>query len=162
MIFGISLEAYLGVIISFMIIKAGVEILRETLSKILGERIDASIAHAIKRTVVSADPEIRGAFDLVLNNYGPDKHIGSVHIEVPDTWTADKIDAVARKISAEVYEKHYETYAHEFGKTILGFFSDEPMVGNIAGGYQTAKLGGQKPLTNPWQKDMHYLSQPVF
>ena len=106
LIFGISLEAYLGVIISFMIIKAGVEILRETLSKILGERIDASIAHAIKRTVVSADPEIRGAFDLVLNNYGPDKHIGSVHIEVPDTWTADKIDAVARKISAEVYEKH--------------------------------------------------------
>ena len=54
----------------------------------------------------------------------------------------------------EVYEKHYEKYAHEFGKTILGFFSDEPMVGNIAGGYQTAKLGGQKPLTNPWQKDM--------
>ena len=51
-------------------------------------------------------------------------------------------------------EKHYDKYAQEFGKTILGFFSDEPMVGNIAGGYQTAKLGGQKPLTNPWQKDM--------
>lgn len=106
LLFGISLEAYLGVIIAAMIIKAGVEILRETLSKILGERIDATIAHAIKRTVASADPEIRGVFDLVLNNYGPDRHIGSVHIEVPDTWTADKIDVVARKISAAVYEKH--------------------------------------------------------
>ncbi|MBO6219708.1 MAG: cation transporter [Treponema sp.] len=106
LIFGLSLEAYLGVIISFAIIKSGIDTLRETLSKILGERIDAQIAHAIKKTVASVDPEIRGSFDLVLNNYGPDKHIGSIHIEVPDAWTADKIDTVARKISAAVYQKH--------------------------------------------------------
>lgn len=106
LVFGLSLEAYLGVVIAFAIIKSGLETLRETLSKILGERIDGSIAHAIKKTVASADPEIRGAFDLVLNNYGPDKHIGSIHIEVPDSWTADKIDAVTRKISSEVYQKH--------------------------------------------------------
>ena len=59
-----------------------------------------------------------------------------------------------RVLIDEVYEKHYEKYASEFGKTILGFFSDEPMVGNIAGGYQTARLGGQRHLTNPWQKDL--------
>ena len=106
LIFHISLEAYLGVIISLAIIKSGVETLRETLSKILGERVDAKIAHAIKRTVSSVDPEIRGVFDLVLNNYGPDKHIGSVHIEVPDTWTADKIDQVTRRISDAVYKRH--------------------------------------------------------
>jgi len=108
---GISLEAYLGVIISLAIMKAGFETMQETLSKILGERIDANIAHSIKKTVTSQDPEIRGAFDLVLNNYGPDKHIGSIHIEVPDTWTADKIDVVTRKISKEVYEKHNVTMA---------------------------------------------------
>ena len=62
--------------------------------------------------------------------------------------------ASVRVLIDEVYEKHYEKYAHEFGKTILGFFSDEPMVGNIAGGYQSAKLGGPKPLTNPWQESM--------
>ena len=103
LIFHISLEAYLGVIIALAIIKSGIETLRETLSKILGERIEADIAHAIKRTVASADPEIHGVFDLVLNNYGPDRHIGSVHIEVPNTWTADKIDTVTRKITADVY-----------------------------------------------------------
>ena len=106
LIFHISLEAYLGVLISFAILKTGVETLRETLSKILGERIDGTMAHAIKRTVATVDPEIRGAYDLVLNNYGPDKHIGSIHIEVPDTWTADKIDTVTRKITQAVYEKH--------------------------------------------------------
>ena len=39
----------------------------------------------------------------------------------------------------EVYEKHYEHYKDEFGKTILGFFSDEPELGNglyITGGNQ--------------------------
>lgn len=106
LLWGVSLEAYLGVLIAFAIIKSGIETLRETLSKILGERIDAHLAHAIKRTISSADPEIRGAFDLVLNEYGPDRHLGSVHIEVPDTWTADKIDTVTRKITAEVYAKH--------------------------------------------------------
>lgn len=106
LIFNISLEAYLGVIISFAIIKSGVETLRETLSKILGERIDADMAHALKRTVISIDPEIYGAYDLVLNNYGPDKHLGSIHIEIPDTWTAEKIDTVTRKITQTVYEKH--------------------------------------------------------
>lgn len=106
LLFHISLEAYLGILISLAILKTGVETLQETLSKILGERIDGEMAHAIKRTVSSVDPEIRGVFDLVLNNYGPDKHIGSVHIEVPDTWTADRIDQVARKISDTVYKKH--------------------------------------------------------
>ena len=106
LLWGISLEGYLGILISLLISKSGVEILQTTLSKILGERIDASLAHAVKRTVATVDPEIHGAFDLVLNNYGPDKHLGSVHIEVPDTWTADKIDIVTRKITAEVYAKH--------------------------------------------------------
>ncbi len=59
-----------------------------------------------------------------------------------------------RVLIDQVYEKHYEKYADEFGKTILGFFSDEPMVGNIAGMYQSAKLGGARHLTNPWQKDL--------
>lgn len=103
---GLSLEAWLGIIISFAIIKAGYETLHETLSKILGERVDEDLSHKIKQTIASVDPEIRGAYDLVLNNYGPDRHIGSVHIEIPDTWTAEKIDSVTRKITDKVYQEH--------------------------------------------------------
>ena len=104
--FHISLEAWLGIIISFAIIKAGIETLRETISKILGERIDSHLSKDIKKTIVSCDKEILGAYDLVLNNYGPDIHVGSAHIEVPDTWSADKIDSMSRKIANEVYVKH--------------------------------------------------------
>ena len=106
LIFHISLEAYLGVLISFAIIKTGLETLRETISKLLGERIESKLSKEIKKTIVSCDKEITGASDLVLNNYGPDKHIGSAHIEVPDTWDAEKIDSISRKIATEVYCKH--------------------------------------------------------
>ena len=85
LIWNVSLEAYLGVLISFAIIKAGIETLRETISKILGERVDSHLSKDIKRTIISCDKEILGAYDLVLNNYGPDMHVGSAHIEVPDT-----------------------------------------------------------------------------
>ncbi|MBR1540089.1 MAG: cation transporter [Clostridia bacterium] len=101
----ISLEAWLGLIISAVIVKSGIEMLKSTLSQILGERVDRDLALAIKNTV-TANENVYGAFDLVLNDYGPDIYLGSIHIEVPDTMTAAEIDELTRKISKEVYEKH--------------------------------------------------------
>ena len=79
--------------------------LRDTLSKVLGERVDAELARDIKRTI-NGFPEISGAYDLILHNYGPDSYNGSVHIEVPDTLTADQLDQLIRRVSLEVYHKH--------------------------------------------------------
>ncbi len=84
LIFHISLEAWLGAIISVVIIKSGIEMLRDTISQILGERNSAELAKEIHDTVVSY-PGVEGAYDLVLNNYGPASEYGSIHIEVPDT-----------------------------------------------------------------------------
>ena len=106
LLFGISLEAWLGAIIALIIIKSGIEMLRDTLSQILGERADAELAKAIKDTIIS-DPQVSGAYDLVLHNYGPDAFQGSVHIEIPDTLSASEIDKLIRKISVEVYRKHH-------------------------------------------------------
>ncbi len=105
LLFGLSLEAWLGAIISAVIIKAGVEMLRDTLSKILGERVDADLARSIKATVASF-PEVNGVYDLVLHNYGPDSFNGSVHIEVPDTLSADDLDKLLRKIQIKVFSEH--------------------------------------------------------
>ena len=103
---GISLEAWLGALISLVIIKAGLEMLKETISKVLGERADADLAREIKATVTSF-PAVRGAYDLILNNYGPDTFNGSVHIEVPDTTSAEELDTLIREITGEVYRKHH-------------------------------------------------------
>ncbi len=103
-IWHVSLEAYLGVIISLFIVKSGISMLKDTLSSILGERADANLAKKIKEVVCSFDG-VSGAYDLVLNNYGPDVFNGSIHIEVPDTLTANEIDELNRKITYAVYDK---------------------------------------------------------
>ncbi len=105
LIFHISLEAWLGAIIALFIIRSGFGMLRETLSRILGERADAELVRDIKATVCGY-PEISGAYDLVLHNYGPDSYNGSLHIEVPDTLSADDLDKLIRKVSVNVYQKH--------------------------------------------------------
>ena len=105
LLFHISLEAWLGAIIAAVIIKSGIEMLRETLSRILGERTDAEKARDIKATVTSY-PEISGVYDLVLHNYGPDSYNGSIHIEVPDTLSADALDKLIRKVTLDVFQKH--------------------------------------------------------
>ena len=105
LLFHISLEAWLGAVIAAVIIRSGFSMLRETLSKILGERADETLAREIRETVC-AYPEIKGAYDLVLHNYGPDSHNGSIHIEVPDTMSADELDRLIRTVTMDVYRKH--------------------------------------------------------
>ena len=105
-IFGnISLESWLAAIISLIIIKSGVDMLKDTISKILGERADRDLSISIKETVKSF-PDVTGAYDLVLNNYGPNSYNGSIHIEIPDTYTAFQIDELVREITVLVYKKH--------------------------------------------------------
>lgn len=99
---GVSLEAWLGAFISLVIVKAGVDMLREVLSKIIGERVEPETTRAIKRTVSSVEG-VRGAYDLMLEDYGPDRLWGSIHVEVPDDMTAAQIDKVTREIQRRVY-----------------------------------------------------------
>lgn len=65
--------------------------------------------------------------------------------------TEDYLNPLVREATQvlidEVYEPHYAHYGAEFGKTILGFFSDEPRFGN-AKGTQCA-IGTDMPL--PWR-----------
>ena len=101
----ISVEAYLGAVISLVIIKAGYEMLMDTISDILGQRVDSELSKSIKKTVCEVDG-VLGAYDLVLHNYGPDRLMGSVNIEVYDTKTADEIDAITRAIQDKVYHEY--------------------------------------------------------
>ena len=106
LVFKVSVEAFLGLAISLLIAKSGIELIADTVSDILGERIDGGLSKEIKKTVSDVDEEISGAYDLVLNDYGPDRLLGSIHIEVPASWNAEKIDSTTRKIQEIVFEKH--------------------------------------------------------
>lgn len=102
LLLGLSIEGYLGAVISVVILKAGLEILLESLGSIIGARVDSELSVKLKDKVTSY-PEVKGAYDLILHRYGPEKTIGSVHIEVPDSMTAREIHRLTRRITEEVY-----------------------------------------------------------
>nr|MCR4605466.1 cation diffusion facilitator family transporter [Eubacterium sp.] len=102
---GLNLEAYVGVLISLVIIKTGIEIMKDTLDEILGKRVDRKLMEAIQATICE-EKDVMGAYDLILHNYGPDKYVASVHVEIPEELTAREIDLLARSIAERVYEKH--------------------------------------------------------
>ena len=102
---GLSLEPYVGVVISCIIIKSGIEMLKETLDDILGSRVDRGLLKEIRKTICE-DEAVSGAYDLILHSYGPEKYFGSVHVEVPDTMTAEEIDMMERRITENVFKKH--------------------------------------------------------
>lgn len=113
MIFGISLEAYVGLILSLFIIKAGVELIKESVDNMLGVRVESDLARKIKKEVIK-EKDVQGAFDLILNDYGPDKYLGSIHIEVPDTLSVADVDKISRNITKNVMKK-YGVILHTVG-----------------------------------------------
>ena len=100
---GWNLEGILGIAISGFILKAGIEIITETLNHIIGIRADDEMTAQI-RSRICEYPEVHGAYDLILHNYGPDKYFGSVHIEIDDHLTAREIDALSRQIVPQIYQ----------------------------------------------------------
>jgi len=145
LIWGISLEAYVGVIISIVIIKAGIEMMIETLNDIIGQRGDAEMTRTIKK-LLTEEPEIRGAYDLNLFNYGPDKYYGSVHMELPDTMTVDEVDVLTRKIQIKVYQ---ETGVILTGIGVYSYNTSNDEAAEIRNTVQ------KTILSNEWALQMH-------
>ena len=145
MVKGISLEAYVGVVISIMIIKSAIEMMIETLNEILGIRADKEITQEIKK-ILCEDPNVRGAYDLIMYNYGPDKNYASVHIELPDTMTVKEVDMITRKAEAKVYK--------ETGVILVGVGVYSYNTGND----EAAKIHNavkEKVMSHEWVLQMH-------
>ena len=105
LVYGISLEAWLGALICVLIIRTGVEMQLNTISEILGQRVAPDIVRAVQKTVESFD-EVHGVYDMIFHDYGPGRVNGSLHVEVDDTMTAREISDLLRRIAVKVYQEH--------------------------------------------------------
>lgn len=141
----VSLEAYVAVIISIFIIKAGIEIMAETISEILGKRADADLTKKVKE-ILNREPEVRGAYDLLLNNYGPNKNYASVHLELPDTMTVDEVDVLTRKLEMNVYK---ETGIILTGVGVYSYNTSDTEVAHIRNEVQ------EMVMAHDWSLQMH-------
>jgi len=124
---GLSLESYLGLVISVFILKAGFDLLRDTLSQILGERVDSKLSEDIKAEVSGIDG-VLGCYDLLFHNYGPDTYLASTHIEVNENMTAKELDGLMRKIEKQIFQKFNIILS---GISIYSQNSENPELSNL-------------------------------
>lgn len=103
LLWNVNLEAWVGAIIGLFIVKAGIEMIMEAVNKMLGARADSELSKKIRETVAEEE-DVHGVYDIIINNYGPDTNLVSLHIEVDDTMTAHEIDTLTRKLQAKVYK----------------------------------------------------------
>ncbi len=106
LIWNISVDGYIGAVISLFIMKAGLEMLFSPLRQLLGTRNDSELTKELKRDI-SAFEGVNGAYDLILNNYGPEMAIGSVHVEVSDTLSSKEVFMLTKRIQREMLSKYH-------------------------------------------------------
>lgn len=77
----ISVDAYAGVVISLLIVKAGFDVLKETFSELIGRSGKKELADALYQEIRSTEGVVAAA-DMMLHNYGPGAWSGSANIEI--------------------------------------------------------------------------------
>ena len=106
LVFHVSLDAYAGIIMSLIVLKAGFEVLKETLSDILGQAGEKELAQELYR-IIRAEPLVLNAADMMLHNYGPDSYSGSVNVEIDHSKTVEEVYAALHELQLRImHEKH--------------------------------------------------------
>jgi len=82
LITGISIDGYVGVLLGLVFLRAGYNVAKEALGRIIGNPSDGSVATKIKE-IVKGHEGVLGVHDLVVHSYGPGRDMASVYVEVP-------------------------------------------------------------------------------
>ena len=102
LIWKVNIEGYIGIVIGLFILRTSFEVLRDGVSLVIGERASQEEIDLIKH-LVGSFPEVKGTYDLIINNYGAGKSIASIHIEVDDSLSAIQIHHLSRNIASKVF-----------------------------------------------------------
>ena len=105
LIWNVSIDGYLGALISLVIIKAGLEMLASPINQLLGARASEDLIHEIKTEIMGMEG-VQGVYDIILHGYGPNLSIGALHIGIPDTMTAHEIHGLTRQIAETMMTRH--------------------------------------------------------
>lgn len=79
---GINIDGYCGVLLGLLILYAGINAAKETVSPLLGQAPDPEFVQKINDIVLSYG-DVIGIHDLIVHNYGPGRILISLHAEVP-------------------------------------------------------------------------------
>ena len=102
--FHINIDGIIGLVVSVLVLIAGINIAKDTLAPLLGEAIDPEVYKKISDFVESYDGII-GSHDLIVHNYGPSRSMASIHAEVPSKVDIETSHAVVDQIERDALEK---------------------------------------------------------
>ncbi len=101
---GVQLDGYAGVLVSLFIAWAGIGVLKETFSNLIGRSPEEETLAEIKARVLKHEG-VLGVHDLSVYCYGPNKYFASVHVEVDanvDVLTSHElVDEIEREFALE-------------------------------------------------------------
>ena len=101
----LHIDGWLGILVACFVLKAGVDIFRDTLSSLIGKPPSKELVEELKNKILSYD-HVSGIHDLIMHNYGPDSFFATVHVEIPSDIDVmvghDIIDHIENDIKKEM------------------------------------------------------------
>ena len=99
------IDGWLGILVACFVLKAGLDIFRDTLSSLIGQPPSKELVDEIKNKILAYD-HVSGIHDLIVHNYGPEHYFATVHVEIPadiDVMVGhDIIDNIENDIKKEI------------------------------------------------------------
>lgn len=99
----LPIDGLMGIVVSVFILKAGYEIIKDTVDELLGKPADAETVKEIT-DIVCKDERIIGVHDMIIHNYGPGNMIGSCHAEVRSSEDFIAAHDLIDRIERDVYK----------------------------------------------------------
>lgn len=101
----LHIDGWLGILVACFVLKAGVDIFRDTLSSLIGKPPSKELVEELKNKILSYD-HVSGIHDLIMHNYGPDSFFATVHVEIPSDIDVmvghDIIDHIENDVKKEM------------------------------------------------------------
>lgn len=101
----LHIDGWLGILVACFVLKAGLDIFRDTLSSLIGQPPSKELVDEIKNKILAYD-HVSGIHDLIVHNYGPEHYFATVHVEIPadiDVMVGhDIIDNIENDIKKEI------------------------------------------------------------
>ena len=102
---GLAIDGYTGALVALMILWAGFNAAKDTISPLLGTAPDSELVNRIY-DIVLACPMVTGVHDLVIHDYGAGRRMISLHAEVPADGNIiaihDAIDLIEQQLAKEL------------------------------------------------------------
>ena len=103
-IFHVNIDGYVGLLVALFILYSGVNIVRETISPLLGEQADEELVKKIK-TLVYSHEAVLNVHDLLIHDYGPGRCFASIHAEVSARLDPMEVHDILDEIECAVLDK---------------------------------------------------------